>query len=81
MSAPRWPSLGLYLSHLLLPVVHGLSVLRAAGRWTLAQPSQTQAAPLLLLLVQNLVLGRKRKWERLLQFGGRAVGLNSRESA
>lgn len=46
-----------YLSHLLLPVVHGLTVLGAAGRWTLAQPAQTQAAPLLLLLVQNLVLG------------------------
>lgn len=45
-----------HLSHLLLPVIHGLAVLGAARRRSLPKAAQAQAAAFLLLLVQDFVL-------------------------
>lgn len=55
--------MSLYLSHLLLQVVHGLSVLRGGGRRSFSQTPETQATALLLLFIQNLILRKSKRNE------------------
>lgn len=63
LSPGRFARPALHLSHLFLPVVHGLAVLRAARRRPLSEAAQAQAAAFFLLLVQNFVL-KERERER-----------------
>lgn len=45
-----------HLSHLFLPVIHGLAVLRGARRRSLSKAAQAQTAPFFFLFVQNFIL-------------------------
>lgn len=57
-----------HLSHLFLPLVHRLSVLRAGHRRALSQTTETQATALLLLFVQDLVLRKQQVRMRIKAF-------------
>lgn len=54
--AGRFPHLSFHLSHLFLPVIHGLAVLKAARRRSLSKAAQAQTPTFFLLLVQNFIL-------------------------